>query len=118
MNRSVSLTLTTEDYVAANRLHSLNCLRTRSALAVFVMFVLAYLVWMAIARLDQWPAIGVIALNACFAAVVVFMIANYFLLVPIATRRTYHKHKALHRPYTYSWSEAGLTIANASGEWR
>ena len=117
MNRSISLTLTAEDYVAANRLHCLNCFRRRGAIAVLVMFVLPYAVWMAIARLDQWPATGVIALNAGFAAVVVFMIANYFLLVPIATRRTYRKHKALHRPYTFSWSESGLKITSESGEW-
>jgi hypothetical protein len=118
MNRFVSLTLTAEDYVAANRLHCLNCFRRRSAIAIVVMFVLAYLIWMTIARIDQWPAIGVIALNAGFAAVVVFMIANYFLPIPIATRRTYRKHKVLHRPYTFSWSETGLTITSTSGEWR
>ena len=42
MNRSVSLTLTADDYVAANQLHCLKCFRTRSALAVFAMLVLAY----------------------------------------------------------------------------
>ena len=118
MNRSVSLTLTADDYVAANRLHFLNCFRRRSAIAVGVMFVVAYAVWMAIARLDQWPMIGVIALNAGFAAVVIFLIANYFLLIPMTTRRTYRKHKALHRPYTFSWSESGLTVTSESGEWK
>jgi len=62
-------------------------------------------------------AIGVIALNAIFVAIVVLMIAIYFLFVPISTRRTYRKHKALHRPYTYSWSEAGLAITSSSGQW-
>jgi YcxB-like protein len=116
MNRSVSLTLTADDYVAANRLHFLRCLRTRSALAAFAMVVAAYLIWMWIAYIDRWDAIGVIALNACFAAFVLLMIANYFLFVPVSTRRTYQKQKTLHRPYTYSWSETGLTFAN--GEWR
>jgi len=59
----------------------------------------------------------VIALNAIFVAIVVLMIAIYFLFVPISTRRTYRKHKALHRPYTYSWSEAGLAITSSSGQW-
>jgi hypothetical protein len=86
MNRSVSLTLTADDYVTANRLHFLKCLRSRGALAAFAMLVVAYLIWMATAHIDQWGAIGVIALNACFAAVVVLMVANYFLLVPISTR--------------------------------
>ena len=52
-----------------------------------------------------------------FVAVVALLIANYFLFVPISTRRTYRKHKALHRPYTYSWSETGLAITSSSGEW-
>src|SRR5437016_3315845 len=104
MNRFVSLTLTTEDYVAANRLHCLNRFsrfRFRNAIAVSVMFVLAYVFWMTIARIDGWPAMGVIALNACFAAIVVFIIAEYFLLIPIAARRAYRKHKALHHRFTF-----------------
>jgi hypothetical protein len=113
MNRSVSLTLSAEDYVAANRLHCLNCFRRRGAIAVAVLFVMAYVIWMAIAHIDKWPTIGVIALNAGFAAVVVFMIANYFWLIPITTRRTY---KALHRPCTLSWSESGLRVTGDSGE--
>ena len=118
MNRSVSLTLSAEDYVAANRLHCLNCFRRRGAIAVAVLFVLAYAIWMTIAHIDRWPAIGVIALNAGFAAVVVFMIANYYWLIPITTRRTYRKHKALHRTYTLSWSETGLTVTGDGGEWK
>ena len=117
MNRSVSLTLTVDDYAAANRLHFLKCIRSRSAMGAFAMLVLAYAIWMTIAHIDRWGAIAVIALNAIFVAVVVLVIANYFLFVPISTRRTYRKHKALHRPYTYSWSETGLAITSSSGEW-
>jgi len=54
MNRSGSLTLTADDYVAANQLHCLKCFRTRSALAVIAMLVLAYVIWMAIAYIDRW----------------------------------------------------------------
>jgi hypothetical protein len=117
MNRSVSLTLTADDYVAANRLHFLNCYRKRSAVAVFVLLVLAYLVWTAVAHLYQWGATGWLAMNACFAAVPACVIASYFLSVPISTRKSYRNHKALHRPYTFSWSETGLAVTSASGEW-
>jgi hypothetical protein len=48
MNQSVSLTLTADDYVAANQLHFLNGLRSRNALAVLAMMAVAYLVWTAI----------------------------------------------------------------------
>src|SRR5262245_26121948 len=94
MNRSVSLTLTADDYVAANQLHFLNGLRSRNALAVLAVMAVAYLVWTAIAYFDQWEALRVVALNVFFAVVVILTIANYFLLVPMATRRTYRNHKA------------------------
>jgi hypothetical protein len=117
MNRSVSLTLTADDYAAANQLHCLKCFRTRSAVAFFAMLILAYVIWMTIAHIDRRGAIGVIALNAIFVAVVALLIANYFLFIPISTRRTYRKHKALHRPYIYSWSQTELTVTSSSGEW-
>jgi len=118
MDRSVSLTLTTEDYLAANRLHTLKCLRSRVALVNFSLLVVAYVVWMTIAYFDRWGTIAVIVVNACFAAVVVLLVADYYLMAPIRTRRIYRKHKALHRPYTFSWSENGLTITGTSGEWQ
>jgi hypothetical protein len=47
MNRSVSLTFTADDYVAANRLHYLNRLKTRwRAIAAFAMWFASYLVCM------------------------------------------------------------------------
>lgn len=112
MNRSVSLTITVEDYVTANRLHSLKSSRT-----TLVGWILAYVVWMAIA-LDDWRAINVIVLNACFAAVTLCMLAYYFLWIPNATGRTYRKHRELQRPHVYSWSESGLTVQSDRGEWR
>jgi hypothetical protein len=118
MNRSVSLTVTVEDYVAANRLHFLNSLRTGRSIATLVGSILSYVVWSAIAYLDQWPAIYLTILNAGVAAVLLFLIAQYFLLIPSATRRTYQSHKALQRPSTCSWSESGLTVTNDNGEWR
>jgi YcxB-like protein len=45
------------------------------------------------------------------------LVANYFLFVPVTTRRTYGKHKTLHYPCTYSWSETGLTFTSTRGEW-
>jgi len=73
---------------------------------------------MAIVLLDQWSAISVIVLNAGIPAVVLFMIANYFLLIPNATRRTYQAHKLLQRPCTFSWSENGLMVKSDSGDCR
>src|SRR5713226_8076234 len=118
MNQVVSLTLTADDYVAANRLHIRSCYRSRRALAGFALAALGYLIFLAIAYLDRWGTAELVALNAGAAAFVALWMASYFLYVPIATRRTFRNHKTLHHPYTYSWSETGFTVANVSGEWR
>jgi len=120
MNRSVSLTLTADDYVAANRLHFLQHLRTRwRAIVAFTIWFAAYLIWMWVAYNDGWNATAMIATSACFVAFpLILMVAKYFLFIPISTRRTFQKQKTLHQPCIYSWSEAGLTLANESGEWR
>jgi hypothetical protein len=80
MNRSASLTLTADDCAAANQLRCVKCFRTPSALACLAMLVLAYIIWMTIAYIDRWRAIGVIALNAILVAVVALLIANFFVL--------------------------------------
>jgi hypothetical protein len=117
MNRSVSLTLTADDYVAANRLHLRNWYRSGRVLAAFALAALAYLILLAVAYLDRWGTAELVALNAGAAAFIVFCMAIHFLFVPITTRRAFRNHKTLHRPCTYAWSETGLTVANVSGEW-
>ena len=76
MNRSVTLTLTADDYVAANRLHLLSYLRKRTALVNFSLLALAYFVWVAAAYLGQWGAIGWLAFTAAFAAVPALLAAS------------------------------------------
>jgi len=117
MNRSVSLTLTADDYVAANQLHLRDSLRRPSGLACFALPVLAYVILMTIAYLQRWETAQVVAVNAGAAFFVAFIVANYFVFTPVTTRRNYGKQKTLHRPYTYAWSETGLRISNDSGEW-
>lgn len=120
MNRSISLTFTADDYVAANRLHFLQQLRNRwRAIPALTVWFAAYLIWMWVAYVDRWNAIGIIASSACFVVFPAIMFtASYFLFIPIFTERTYRKQKTLHRPYICSWSETGLTLANENGEWR
>ena len=85
----------------------------------FTIWFAAYLIWMWVAYNDGWNATAMIATSACFVAFpLILMVAKYFLFIPISTRRTFQKQKTLHQPCIYSWSEAGLTLANESGEWR
>jgi hypothetical protein len=117
MNRSVSLTLTADDYVAANQLHALYGYRRRYVVAVVAFVVVAYIAVVAIAYLDR-STNAIIGVSAIVAAWPVLWAVSYFLLVPMFTRRTYRNHKSLQHPYTYSWSETGLAVANSNGEWR
>jgi len=68
--------------------------------------------------LDQWAAINVIVVHGCIAAVALYIIAKYFLLIPNAARRSYQSHKEIQRPCTCAWSESGFTMMSDSGEWR
>ena len=52
------------------------------------------------------------------AALIVFIVVNYYLVAPISARRNFRMHKALQHPYTYSWSEAGLEIVSSRGQWQ
>ena len=116
MDRSVSLTLSTDDYVAANQLHFRDSLRRPSGLACFALPVLAYLILMTMAYFQRWETALVVAVNAGAAFFVAFIVANYFVFTPVTTRRNYGKQKTLHRPYTFAWSETGLRISSDSGE--
>jgi|SRR5690242_4426380 len=117
MNRSVSLTLTAEDYVAAHQLHQRDCFRRRGTRLTLLGYVIVLtIVFLTMAYLGHWM-FGAILVSLAAAASVAYGFAAYFLLVPFLARRAYRKHKALHHPYTYSWAEAGLTIANVGGQW-
>ena|SRR5205085_6313345 len=117
MNRSVSLTLTADDRVAASQFHSLGGFRGRGGrLAILGYLIFLTIAFLTMTYLTHWM-VGAILVSLAAAASVAYGFAAYFLFIPMLARRAYRNHKALHRPYTYSWSEAGLTVADGSGEW-
>jgi hypothetical protein len=114
MLRSISLTLTADDQVVASQLHALDGCRRRGV-------ILSYLIVLTIGFLTgtyliHWM-VGAIAVSVAAVASAAYGFAAYFLLVPALARRAYRKNKAVHHLCTYSWSEAGFTVAGASGQW-
>jgi hypothetical protein len=118
MDRSVSLTLTAEDYVTANKLHFINGCRSRCGLVTFGVVAIGYLAIVAFAYVDQWSTPALVALGASLVLFVAYMVVTYLVFIPLAARRNYRVQKTIHGLHTYSWSETGLTIVAERGEWR
>ncbi|MDR6869679.1 hypothetical protein J2Y55_000672 [Bosea sp. BE125] len=118
MNRSVSFTLTADDYVAANKLHVLNFYRDRFRLAVIAAGVLLYVLFIVSDYASGWSFgtfAGIVHLFAFFLLLMPFL--SYFLFAPDIARKTFRKQKSLQQPLTWSWSEAGLKVTSDGGEW-
>jgi len=118
MNRSVSLTLTADDYVTANKLHFINGCRSRCGLVTFGVVAIGYLAIVAFAYVDQWSTPALVALGSSLVLFVAYMVVTYRVFIPMAARRNYRVQKTIHGQHTYSWSEMGLTIVGERGEWR
>ncbi|SFI40736.1 YcxB-like protein [Bosea sp. OK403] len=118
MNRSVDLTLTADDYVAANKLHVLNVYRGHLRLAMTAAGVLFYVFFIVsdyVGGWSFWPFAGVIHLFALWLLLMPFL--SYFLIAPGMARKNFRKQKSLQQPLTWSWSEAGLKVTNDGGAW-
>ena len=121
VNRSVTVTLTADDYAVANKLFMLDAFRQPSAIALPLLLAVVY------AALRLAPAVGDALgeigsmlediVPAVLAVIIGFRLLNYFLLAPRTARATYQKQKTLHYPCTFSWSESGLKTTSTRGEW-
>lgn len=118
MNRSVTITLAEDDYVAANRLHVLNQYKGRGPVAVLCFFIALYVLFLGASFAGiQMPETLHLLIPALLLWLLGARLLNYLWLVPRATRKLFRQQKTLHRPMTYSWSEAGLKVTGESGEW-
>jgi multidrug efflux pump subunit AcrB len=120
-NRSVTVTLSADDYAIANKLFVLNSAKTPAVLATLALLVILYVLLLiapsagyALGELGQ--LVRDIALAILILAVAISLL-NYLFLAPYAARSTYQKQKTLHYPVTFSWSEAGLKATGSNGEW-
>lgn len=116
-NRSVTLTLTADDYVAANKLFILKYATSRLPLVCWLMFVALLLGPLFV------PALRL--LNAPYAAIfyicVTFVIAipfyKYFFGAAAYARKAYKAQKTLQHPMTVAWSDDGFRSTAQQGDW-
>ena len=114
MSRSVLLSLNADDCAAANKLHVAASCRSPRFLGALAL----PLALLTTAQFFHWnPGVTTLlyAFSGAYVAIVALLVVNYFLVAPISARRSYRKHKGLHYPLTYSWSETGLTLVTARG---
>jgi hypothetical protein len=117
-NRSVSFTLTAEDYATANKLYVLKSYKGGVGIIAVAGMLLLYGLFFRseyagdgsyrwLATVFYGAAIGLLALP----------LLSYFVLAPRSARKTYRQQKSLQQPLTFSWSQAGLKVTSEAGEW-
>jgi hypothetical protein len=117
-NRSVSFTLTAEDYAVANQLYVLKSYK--GGVGIIVLAGILLLFGRFFGSGDAGG--GSYAWLAPFfygAAIVLLALpfVSYFLLAPRSARKIYRQQKSLQQPLTFSWSPAGLKVTSEAGEW-
>ncbi|QCI67240.1 YcxB family protein [Phreatobacter stygius] len=117
-DRAVTVTLTEDDYAAANKLHVLNEYRRPWSLIAIACIVVIYclFIYASVTGFRSFAIPG-LYVHIIFIALLALPAVNYLVLAPYTARKTFRQQKTLHHPITYSWSEAGLKATNVSGEW-
>src|SRR5579872_571941 len=97
MSRSVSLTFTADDYVAANKLHAAAAYRSRRSLVILAAWALIYFGLLAAAHVYRWNSPMIVLVHFYVAALIVFIVVNYYLVAPISARRNFRMHKLFYQ---------------------
>ena len=119
MAGEITFTPSEQDYADANRDSFLAQLRrprpwVRSAAIVLLLAA----VGAALAYIDgDTDAMGTTAAGFALLGLsgILLICLSVYLRLPRRTRRLYRQHKLLHKPWTYGWSEAGLSVETANG---
>jgi hypothetical protein len=116
-NRSVTLTLTADDYVAANKLFILKSATSLRPLVCWLIFVAlllgSFFVPALRLRVEPYAAFFYI----CVAVVIAIPFYQYFFAATVFARKAYAAQKTLQHPMRVSWSEGGFKSTAEQGEW-
>ena len=117
MNRSVTFTLTADDYVAANKLFIVKYSTSGWLLVCWLMFVALLLgsLFMLALRFPGGPFMAL--LYICVAIVIAIPLYEYFFGAAVFARKAYASQKSLQHPMTVAWSEAGFRCMAQQGDW-
>ncbi|MFK3781404.1 YcxB family protein [Agrobacterium sp. NPDC089420] len=117
MNRSVTFTLTADDYIAANKLFILKYSTSRGPLVCWLMvvFVLLGSLFMLALRFPDAPFMALFYI--CVAVVITIPLYQYFFGAAVFARKAYADQKSLQHPMTVAWSDEGFRSTSQQGDW-
>ena len=117
LNRSVTLTLTADDYVAANKLFILKYATSRWPLISWLGFAALLLGMFFVPALQMHDAPFAPVVYIGFAVVIALPFFQYFVGAAIFARKAYAAQKTLQHPMTVSWSAEGFRSIAQQGDW-
>ncbi|MGU3493756.1 YcxB family protein [Xanthobacteraceae bacterium A53D] len=115
---AVTITLTPDDLLEAARIHFRQSMSTPSRLFSLAMLGLIMAAGCAgvlhVSEMEISIPLLVLVAIACPLAATLLAYSTH----KTATLKTYRQQKSLQRPYTLSWSDAGLQTKSEDGDWR
>lgn len=116
--RSVTLTLTADDYVAANKLFILKYATSRGPLIWWLLLVALLLLGSIFvpALPPPYAPFGQF-FYVSMAISIVLPFFQYFFVAAMFARKAYAAQKTLQHPMTVEWSEEGFRITAQQGDW-
>ncbi|MBP2509133.1 hypothetical protein J2855_002779 [Agrobacterium tumefaciens] len=117
MNRCVTLTLTADDYVAANKLFMLKYLTSRWPLTFWLLFVVLLLGSQFVPALQLRDAPSAPLFYIGVAVVIAIPFFQYFFGAAVFARKAYAAQKTLQHEMTVSWSAEGFRSTAQQGDW-
>lgn len=117
LNRSVTLTLTADDYVAANKLFMLKYATSRWLFIFSLGFAVLLLGMLFVPALQIHDAPFAPVVYIGFAVVIAWPFFQYFVGAANFARKAYAAQKTLQHPMTVSWSAEGFRSIAQQGDW-
>lgn len=117
LSRSVTLTLTADDYVAANKLFILKYATSRWPFIFWLVFATLLLAMYFVPALRMQDASFAPIVYIGLAVAIALPFFQYFVGAAIFARKTYAAQKTLQHPMTVSWSGEGFRSIAQQGDW-
>lgn len=118
LQRSVTVTISADDYANANRRHSYKY-NLKPVSVIFYLMALGLFLWL-LSRPHTATIVGLPNdfFIGAFGGILLLPFVIYFVVAPMMARRTYKKQKTLQQPFELSWSEKGFRTSNDNGDWQ
>lgn len=110
-------TLTADDYSNALKLNAIDVFKRPRNLALKAAFIAILILLFAMQMVADSSIEGMALPLLGLAVGVIFGPLAAFFLLPIRARWVYKRQKQLHKPIRIQWSDDGITVTGADGQW-